>query len=69
MIGIGWLEGLLNSVADHGRELIGIKDGAEDNDFTDAKLCLRLLKGKGEATNIALAREILRRWQDSRRIL
>ncbi|NQZ31464.1 MAG: malonyl-CoA decarboxylase family protein [Oceanospirillaceae bacterium] len=63
MIGIGWLEGLLNSVADHGRELIGIKDGAEDNDFTDAKLCLRLLKGKGEATNIALAREILRRWQ------
>jgi len=63
MIGIGWLEGLLNSVADHGREMIGIKEGSEDDNFTDAKLCLRLLEGKGEATNIALAREILRRWQ------
>jgi len=63
MIGIGWLEGLLNSVADHGRELIGIKDGFEDDNFTDSKLCHRLLEGKGEATNIALAREILRRWR------
>ncbi|MEH6442615.1 MAG: malonyl-CoA decarboxylase family protein [Oceanospirillaceae bacterium] len=63
MINIEWLEKLLETVADHGRELIGIKEGSDKSQFTDALLCHRLVDGKGEATNIALAREILQRWQ------
>jgi malonyl-CoA decarboxylase len=62
MINIGWLEGLLNSVADRGRELIGIHDDTDNSNHTDKLLCKQLVQGKGEATNIALAREILRHW-------
>lgn len=63
MIGIGWFENLLDSVADRGRDLIGLKDDHDDSNSTDALLCKQLLQGKGEATNVALAREILRHWQ------
>lgn len=62
MVSIGWFEGLLNTVADHGRELIGLKDATNSKDFTDSRLCHRLLEGKGEASNIAIAREVLQRW-------
>ncbi|MEJ2403748.1 MAG: hypothetical protein P8171_05580, partial [Candidatus Thiodiazotropha sp.] len=63
MSALGWIERLLNSVADHGMELIGLKqpEGAAPS---DSELCHRLLEGQGEASNIALAREILQRWQE-----
>ncbi|MEJ2423518.1 MAG: malonyl-CoA decarboxylase family protein [Candidatus Thiodiazotropha sp.] len=63
MSALGWIERLLNSVADHGMELIGLKqpEGAAPS---DSELCHRLLEGQGEASNIALAREILKRWQE-----
>ncbi len=60
MTGVKWLERIMNTVADRGRELLGLRDGA--NDGTLAELCRRLIAGRGEASNIALAREILRRF-------
>ncbi|MET0067171.1 MAG: malonyl-CoA decarboxylase family protein [Candidatus Thiodiazotropha sp.] len=54
---------MLNSVADHGMELIGLKQ-PEGEEPSDSELCHRLLEGQGEASNIALAREILQRWQE-----
>lgn len=62
MITMGWFEGLFNTMADHGRELIGLKGAGDDENFTDASLCHRLVEGLGEASNVALAREILQRW-------
>ena len=57
-----WLERLLESVADRGRELLGLKGG--ENGAPDIKaLCDALLSGRGEASNIALSREILRAYQ------
>jgi malonyl-CoA decarboxylase len=63
MSALGWLERMLNSVADHGMELIGLKDRGTRIP-SDSELCHRLVDGMGEASNIALAREILQRWQD-----
>jgi len=54
-----WLERLLDSVADRGRELLGLK--AAPNGAPDIKaLCDALLAGQGEASGIALSREVLR---------
>ena len=55
MSGMTWLERLMNTVADRGRELLGLREDAEQG-LPD--LCRRLVAGRGEATNIALAREI-----------
>ncbi len=63
MSALGWFERLLNSVADHGMELIGLKQ-PEGDAPSDSELCHRLVEGQGEASNIALAREILQRWQE-----
>ncbi|MET0055624.1 MAG: malonyl-CoA decarboxylase family protein [Candidatus Thiodiazotropha sp. 6PLUC10] len=63
MSALGWLERMLNSVADHGMELIGLKERG-NHDPSDSELCHRLVDGMGEASNIALAREILQRWQE-----
>jgi len=60
MVISNWLERLVDTVADHGRELLGLLHDAEQHD--DRRLCNELIKGQGEATNIALAREILLRW-------
>ena len=70
MIARSWLERLLDSVADRGFDLIGLKD-RNGQQPSDAELCQRLIEGVGEASNIALAREILQRWQtmDSERRL
>jgi malonyl-CoA decarboxylase len=59
----GWLERMLNGVADHGMELIGLKERGQ-HDPSVSELCHRLVDGVGEASNIALAREILQRWQE-----
>ncbi|MEJ2593097.1 MAG: malonyl-CoA decarboxylase family protein [Candidatus Thiodiazotropha sp.] len=57
-----WFERLLDNVADRGLELIGLRDRGERDAPSDAELCHRLVEGLGEASNIALAREILQRW-------
>lgn len=50
----------MNTVADRGREMLGLREDAASD--TLPGLCARLLAGRGEATNIALAREILQRF-------
>ena len=61
MNGVKWFERIMNTVADRGRELLGqhadIAGGGLD------ELCRRLITGRGEAGNIALAREILGRFE------
>ncbi|MEJ2593224.1 MAG: malonyl-CoA decarboxylase family protein, partial [Candidatus Thiodiazotropha sp.] len=57
-----WFERLLDNVADRGLELIGLRDRSAQGAPSDAELCHRLVEGLGEASNIALAREILQRW-------
>ncbi|MES9944263.1 MAG: malonyl-CoA decarboxylase [Candidatus Thiodiazotropha sp.] len=58
-----WFERLIDGVADRGLELIGLRDSTDDRTPSDTELCHRLLDGLGEASNIALAREILQRWE------
>lgn len=60
MTGMTWLERITNTVADRGRELLGLREDAAQETLPD--LCRRLIAGRGEATNIALAREILHRF-------
>lgn len=58
-----WFERLLDTVADHGRDILGLREHDGDKLLPDAQLCTQLVTGQGEATNIALAREMLNRWQ------
>ncbi|MGA7802452.1 MAG: malonyl-CoA decarboxylase [Gammaproteobacteria bacterium] len=58
-----WLERMLDVVADRGRELLKLESGsraAQD----PAGLCRQLLDGHGEASALALAREILLLYKD-----
>lgn len=57
-----WFERLLDNVADRGLELMGLRERGEQDAPSNAELCHRLVEGLGEASNIALAREILQRW-------
>lgn len=54
-----WLKSVIDSIADRGRELLGL-----DNNMIDVQglqaLCQQLLIGQGEASGIALSQEILR---------
>ena len=55
MPGVKWLERSVNTVADPGHELSGLReDGARD---TLAGLCRCLISGRGHASSIALAGE------------
>jgi malonyl-CoA decarboxylase len=56
-----WLERMLNTVADHALVLTGIRERNARRP-SESELCHRLVDGIGEASNIALAREILQRW-------
>ncbi len=58
-----WFERLLDNVADRGLELLRLREREAHNAPSDSELCHRLLEGQGEASNIALAREILQRWE------
>ena len=60
MAAMTWLERITNTVADRGRELLGLRDGTVRDSLPE--LCQRLITGRGEATNIALAREVLQRF-------
>lgn len=55
---------LLQTIADRGRDLLQLvrrNDGIADADLAVA--CETLLSGRGEASGVALAREILNRWE------
>ena len=54
-----WFERLRSTVADRGRELLGLSASARDS---DEELLQKLLAGRGEASAIAIAREILDRF-------
>lgn len=56
-----WLERLLETVADRGRELIRVQTGKGNGDSME-ELCQKLLVGQGEASSIAIARDILREY-------
>jgi malonyl-CoA decarboxylase len=57
-----WLDRLLDSVADRGRELLRLKNDASGRPDVQM-LCDSLLAEHGEASGIALSREILRAYQ------
>lgn len=61
MAGVKWLERIMDTVADRGRELLGLREDEARETLTE--LCHRLIAGRGEASNIALAREILQRFE------
>jgi malonyl-CoA decarboxylase len=61
MPGVTWLERIMDAVADRGRELLRLRENAAQD--TPADLCRRLIASRGEASNIALAREILQRFE------
>jgi len=54
----GWLERMLEAVADRGRELLKLEPGSRAA-RDPAALCRQLLSGRGEASAIALARAVL----------
>ncbi len=53
-----WLERVRESVADRGRELLGLRGNAKSATNIE-NLCLALLSEKGEASGTALAREVV----------
>ena len=53
-----WLKPLLDSIADRGRELLGLRETGQ-NQHDCAALCEALLGARGAASSMALAREIL----------
>ncbi len=57
-----WLERWLETIADRGRELLGL-NSTEQAAPDVASLCRALLEGEGEASAIALSREILARYR------
>lgn len=59
-----WLDRLMETVADRGRELLHMQGGKLHGDSMEA-WCQKLLDGQGEASSIAIARDILQRYSDS----
>lgn len=58
-----WLDHILEAIADRGRELIRIFPESKTPGSL-SELCAALLATRGEASGIALSREILRRYRD-----
>lgn len=56
-----WLQTVIDSIADRGRELLGL-DNNGNNKADIHSLCKQLLTGAGEASGIALSQEILRNY-------
>jgi malonyl-CoA decarboxylase len=55
---------LLQSIADRGRALINRREPAHEQSDGIVELCEALLSGRGEASGVALAREILTRYAE-----
>lgn len=58
-----WLHNIIDSIAERGRDLLGLDRGDLSKQDTRA-LCRQLLAGEGEASGIALSQEILRRYAE-----
>lgn len=56
-----WLQNVIDSIAERGRELLGL-DNTENEGADIHALCQQLLSGAGEASGIALSQEILRHY-------
>lgn len=62
---MGWLEQVIDTVAERSLELLGL--GKVDQDqVNDEALCSTLLSREGEASNIALAHQILQRYVEKK---
>lgn len=57
-----WLRPLLDSIADRGRELLGLREAGR-NELDCEEFCEALLGERGAASSLALAREILTAYQ------
>ena len=57
-----WLKRVKDSVADRGRELLGLRETSKSATNIEV-LCLALLSEKGEASGTALAREVVNHYQ------
>ena len=55
---------MLQSIADRGRALIQRREPAHERSAGLLELCEALLSGRGEASSVALARDILGRYED-----
>jgi len=58
-----WLQNVIESIAERGRELIGL-DSNENESQDIHSLCQQLLSGAGEASGIALSQQILREYRN-----
>ncbi len=54
-----WFQNIIDSIADKGRELLGL-DNSTTQQGNIIALCRQLLAGRGEASGVALSQEILR---------
>lgn len=57
-----WWERVVESIADRGRELLNRRPNRDQTDTTES-LCVALLSERGEASGIAIARDVIRRYQ------
>jgi malonyl-CoA decarboxylase len=55
---------MLQSIADRGRALIQRREPSRERSAGLLELCEALLSGRGEASGVALARDILGRYED-----
>jgi malonyl-CoA decarboxylase len=55
---------MLQTIADRGRALIARREPAHERSAGLVELCEALLSGRGEASGVALARDILERYED-----
>lgn len=60
---MGWLEQVIDTVAERSLELLGRRKADQDQ-VDDKQLCSTLLSRQGEASNIALAHQILQRYAE-----
>ena len=59
-----FLADLLQSIADRSRRLLGRDVRAHDSGSDPAELAARLLSSPGEASGVALARSVVKRWEE-----
>ena len=58
---MSWLEQVVDTVAERSLEMLGLRKSEQDK-VSDEVLCSTLLKRQGEASNIALAHQLLQRY-------
>jgi malonyl-CoA decarboxylase len=61
---VSFLQELLNSVAEQGRQLLPRSLGGADREDNIAELATALVSNRGEASGVVIARELLRRYRE-----